>query len=302
MRKSSVIALIVGAAIMLAGVILALVGFNMAKSQDVPIYEDNFNEEGHKVEKYDLGQYNNKNTLNINIRKAKVVVMFSEDDSYVEMSDFANYTYSFSSDSNAIDIRGTEGNPLASFRGITRGHLDFKGLRFFLRLDAFKDAEQRVTVYLNSNKVASLRDLNINLEEGAVFVKGFEDAPELHLNINVNKGDVTLNKISEADADIRIGEGNLETLRVKLDKANIDIKNGSANAEIVPGSKVSAELGNGSLTVDGKETETPYSDVYGNIKSQNKSETVLKIENGSAALRKTEYQPPADKTEETDKK
>lgn len=296
MRKSSVIALIVGACLVLAGVIVAIVGVQMSKSQAIPLYEDNIDEEGNKIDLYDLGQYANKNTLNLKLKKAKVEVYYSKEESSIELRNFANYSYAFTSDGNSLTIDNTSSNPLISFKSITKGDLHFNGLRFFSRLGAFDGDEQRVIVKLNANKVKEISNIYIEVEEGAVFIKGFPEAAA-KFDIKMGEGNVALNKTYASTLNVNIAKGDFSTFKSKADFANVIIGTGSVDAELAWGSKVTVEIDSGLLTIDGENQELPYTKVYGDSEGS-RNEFVLKSKNGDVALRASEYTKPKSATPE----
>lgn len=229
MKTTSIVALILGAILMISGYILCTQGEKKAEEQGIELFTSNKNENGDRVT---VMQYDPTalDKIAIDLREGDVYVCEGEEPK-IEIYNLFEGGY----------IRGLSGGMLMV--NDTLGIMDiikegavgisFEGLRDILHEIDLSGAQKKIIVYVPYG--ATLNAIQVNALNGNVFVEDIHDM-SADIILGTEKGNISVLNASTSlriqakavEGDISIKGSFANDIRVSSENGNVAVKSGSA--------------------------------------------------------------------------
>ncbi len=243
MKPTSIIFLIISVVLVIGGFATAGVAKQFAASEGIDLSVTADENSQSATFRYEYGN-DTVEKITVSVKNADVNIIGGSDKPYVELINFTEGMYSFSSGNRVIEIK--DGMDFTSVSGIMSVVGTFRGLRSFVNYYYMKDFQKTVNIYICDanpiNKVEVLldagqvsisditaaADYSVKLDAGNVnmkninttsFVKVSVDAGQIDIDecvikdceLDVDIGSISINaKTERLDADIDVGDFNLE--------------------------------------------------------------------------------------------
>ena len=195
----------------------------MAAAEGIELVNKQTDEENH-VFTYEYGD-DSIGRITLNIKDAEVNIIGGASDSYIELINFADGMYEFSSANNILSI--SNNSNLSSLNGIASMAMNFKGLRSLVSYYNISGRDKIVNVYISDE--CPVKIVSCELDTGAVTIE--DGSTQTDYNIMLGEGDLTLRSIattSVVGAEIGTGDILLDTCRIS--NFNAEIEKGSVEA------------------------------------------------------------------------
>ncbi len=192
MKPTSIIFLAMSLILLFGGFMTCKVAESMADKQGVKIYSQELDKNGDAVYTYNLSS-EEITKLTLTFSGVNIKVHYTENDSYIKLTNFSTSSYSTSLSGNVVSVDGTVGaiSTLIDFSG---GGISFKGLRYLFLDEPDQSRERSVDLYLSSK--SSIKTIEIKSTKGGVMLDGLDGRFDFF--IDAADGDVTLNNITNA--------------------------------------------------------------------------------------------------------
>ncbi len=209
MRKTSIIAIIVAFALMIAGAICCAIGATAAKNENFMLFPET--ENGESVFVYELDG-SNISRITISAGEAKIRLTRGGERSYVKIKNYnANY-YRLNEENTTLSFAEID-DVLSMFKfweGIT-----FKGMRYFISSGI--DRADAHEIEINLTEGYALRSMLLNLDKGDISLDEFS-----------LDGDITMNI---TDGQLHISNGQISgTVSVNMTSGTAEISDLNAHA------------------------------------------------------------------------
>lgn len=257
MKPTSIIFLIVAAALILCGTVTCAVASAQAKAQDIALFE-NSDADGNYVAQYAVTG-SSVNRIDLRLSEATVNIIGGAQSSYIEMYNFPTNSYRYSQTGGAVSLADSvDFTDLTSIFTLLSDGLKFDGMRQYFRFNSDNEREKIVNVYLSNTE--AVKRLDITLGTGQIIMKGCNVAADF--NLKINSGDCTVtesNGFSALNADIERGnfsyDGDLANgaLRATLGTGNAQVRASRLNSR-----NVELVCNEGVVSYDGSERGSSY--------------------------------------------
>lgn len=223
MKVTSIVFLVISILLVIGGSVVLNKSVEMADEKNIDLFKQTLRDNGDLVETIELSD-ENTSKININLKNTDINIIGNSEKSYVEVINFNAIEYSTYNNNRTFNI---ENDLISAVIGRAEGgSIQFDGVRDYLRNDEYNKNEKRVNIYLSSQCVVKIFDINI--ENGNVTVENLDWLCDFYSVINegsfackntpkisfvkaqIKKGDVRLDKAYVANADINIENGNIE--------------------------------------------------------------------------------------------
>ncbi|MCQ2432279.1 MAG: DUF4097 domain-containing protein [Clostridia bacterium] len=221
MKPSSIIFLIVSVAVIVAGLVLCTAGINMAREQDIALFEtDVIVEDGDVVRTEVFDTEITK--VKMNLTDVSVTVKPSKTgETYLELRNFRLGTFDASVQNKILIIDNS--TSLFSLMHIAEGSFNFRGLRHYLTDKTSTNTEKSVCLYLAPE--TELKSLDITASSGYMNIEGFTTNTDY--NVSVVNGSVRLADLqTRSNTSISTDNGYVVYNSVRSNKVNVVIGNG----------------------------------------------------------------------------
>ncbi len=225
MKPTSIIFLIVAAVLVVTGFITAGVAKQLAVSEGIELVASASDENESHSYTYDYDS-DNIAKIAVSVRDANVNIIGGSTKPYIELINFSEGMYEFSSSNRILSINDSA--DFTSFSGIASIATNFKGLRSFVNYFKMSGLEKTVNIYLSP------------------------DYPVNVVDCFVGEGEVTIGEsLTSTDYNVDIGVGKLIVQNINTTSAlGITIGTGSASVKDSAIAKMTATVSAGSLSID----------------------------------------------------
>lgn len=201
MKPTSIIFLIMAAALILTGTVTCLVASNRAEKEGVQLFES-INEQGDYYETRTITG-SAINCATICADAADVHIIGGADTTRVETVNFSPNACKFVQSGNQVTV-GDAVN-LTSIMSYLSNGFEFNGLRQYFHFS--RDDNRHKTIYLYISETDHINSVEIDISAGNVVIENVGKA--LDYKINVGMGDVTVNLDTVSEMRVNIKRGNL---------------------------------------------------------------------------------------------
>lgn len=247
MKKKTKIVLIASGAIVLLGIILCIVGSAIASSggeQLFPVKTEAGSCYTYTFKSNDIGR------VSFNAQKAKVNIIGSADESFIEIIDFDENLSTFTNSNAMVTFR--ESADFSSALRFWEGGFSFKGLRYFLRsgknpdggtINVYLSDDVKVKVFdieLVSGKISisdidNLADYNITLGTGSVSLKNITSASAVNITAtDATQCPIALDNVSSSTLCVKAPIADVKASSLSAENCDITVKTGSFNGDFSP--------------------------------------------------------------------
>ncbi len=241
MKPTSVIFLILAAALIVSGAVVCSVAQSKAKSENVSIFCYEYNENGEPTEKIDLTT-ENINKISVSLADCDIEIVTGAEKSELELVNFEKYKYSLSTSDSELALSDSIG--IKSVIRFSSGSFSFEGLRYIFPFGG----KGKPKIAEGTQRRAILRLADTTVVRNAA--------------IEIENGDVSLNGLTlKADFDVSVENGNISVVsdssavsyKLTVKNGNIDISDPAFSGSAT----VRAEKGDISISVN-KSSECEY--------------------------------------------
>lgn len=215
MRKTSIIAIIVAFALMIAGAICCAVGSAASKKEGFMLFPET--ENGESVLTYELDG-RSIGRITISAGKAKIRLTRGGERSYVKIKNYnANY-YRLNEENTTLSF--TEINDVLSMFKFWEG-ISFKGMRYFI--SSGTDRADSHEIEINLTEEYALRSVSLNLEKGDISLDNFSLDGDITMKVNEGRVNISNGQISGAvSVSMSDGEADISGLNARTVSVNTD--------------------------------------------------------------------------------
>lgn len=267
MKPTSIIFLIVSLVLVIAGFTVAGVAKQIAAAEGIDLNVRADEDKEAAPFKYEYGD-DSIGKIKVDVRAARVNIIGGAEKAYVELTNFTEGMYRFSSGNRVLEIN--DDMDISSLSGIASLATNFRGLRSFISYYNMRSLTKTVTIYVcDANPVnvveisldagdVSIRDItastdyNIEIDAGDMTMVNVNTTSAV--SVNIDAGKITVDECSIKDCELDVDIGDI-SVRAKTDRLDADIDAGNFNLEYMD----SFELVNlnlyaivGTITVDGE--------------------------------------------------
>ena len=225
MKPSSLIYLVFAVAIIFVGLFICSAASAAASASGSELFNSKQNDEGDLVFTYDFSADNVKR-LSIETLGADVMIEKTSGNSYIELVNFADGSYTFSHTNRIVSV--TNNTNLSSILQFGTNGFHFDGLRHYLRGTVDTAKPKSVRVYVGPDSV--LQSVDVSLQSGDFSIRNI--SVQCDYKISVTDGETSVFSLYNAGS-------------LKFDGNNSDLEIKNADCDIFSGS-----LHNGSITAD----------------------------------------------------
>lgn len=225
MKPTSIIFLIVAAVLVITGFVTAGIAKQLAVSEGIELVASVSDESENYIYTY---QYDSDNIakISVNVRNANVNIIGGSTKPYIEIINFSEGLYEFSSSNRILSIN--DSTDFTSLSGITSIATNFKGLRSFVNYFKLSGLEKTVNIYLSPDYPVNVVDCSVGA--GEVNIK--ESLTSTDYNVDIAAGKLTVENITTTSA-----------LGITVDAGSVSIKDSTV-------SKMTATVSTGSMSID----------------------------------------------------
>ena len=189
MKPSTVIYIAVSILIMLLGMFICSAATAAAEASGTDIYYSKENEAGDMVFTYDFTE-DNVRKLSIETLDANVNIIKVNGNSYIELINFADGTYTFSHTNRIVSL--TNNTNLSNLLQFGTNNFYFDGLRHYLRGVADSTKEKTVNVYVGSD--SAIQSVVLSATSGNISLSSMSGSCDY--NITASDGKVEISSLS----------------------------------------------------------------------------------------------------------
>ncbi len=274
MKPVSIIFLIVGLVLIIAGFIVAGVASDNAEKENIMLLSDK-SEDGQSYTFREYYSNENITGIKIDVNDAEINIIGGSDKAYAELVNFRGGTYELSGERTLTISNSTGKDSVDNIFSMVKS---FKGLHGFLDYMRFSGEGKKI-INIHVCDGNSIKNIECNSKDGAVRVTNMK--ADCNYSVNLTKGNfwasgietdelVTVN-IKEGNVIIESGrmgsfkvddkKGNLKAKSVEIN--TVDVKLGAGNAEIrykdaIPSADTTLYTGQGLINYAGEEKGNNY--------------------------------------------
>lgn len=240
MKPTSIVFLIVAIVLVIGGFATAGVAKQMAAREGIELGYTPSEDGADLVFTYEYGA-DSIGKINIDLDGADVNIIGGAAKPYVELINFAEGMYEFSSTNRVMTIK--DGTDFTSWSGLATLAMNFKGLRSFVNYSSMKDLERTVNVYVCEENPVKIVD--ISLDAGNVSIKDSVSATDY--NLDIDAGEVIFENVSTASAvTVELDAGNVNVTGCDFERFTVELDSGNVNAKASV-NRLDAEIGSGAF-------------------------------------------------------
>lgn len=240
MKPTSIVFLIVAIVLIIGGFATAGVAKQMAAREGIELSYNPGKDAEDLVFTYEYGE-DSIGKITVDLDSADVNVIGGAAKPYVELINFADGMYEFSSTNRVMTIK--DGTDFTSWSGLATLAMNFKGLRSFVNYGSMKDLERTVNIYVCEENPVKIVD--VSLDAGVVSIK--DSASSTDYNVSLDAGEVTFENVSTASAvTVELDAGNVNVTGCDFERFTVELDSGNVNAKASV-NRLSAEIGTGAF-------------------------------------------------------
>ena len=239
MKPASIIFLIVAILFCIGGYACVSVGKSRAAAEGIDLFAGTADADSDYIYKYDFSQ-DEIGKVAINLKEATVNIIGGSSKSYIELINFAEGMYEFSSSNKILTV--SNNSDFSQITDMASLVFNFKGLRSLVNYTQVRDRAKTVNVYVSDE--AAVKIFECKLKAGNVSVSGISTQSDY--NVTLDAGNLTLEKLTTGSAaNISINAGDLTIDDCSITNVAIEMKKGDAELITTTADRLSAKLGEG---------------------------------------------------------
>lgn len=238
MKPTSIIFLIVSVFLIIGGFATAGIAKQLAASDGVVLTDEMSEEAGGYIYNYEYGK-DSIGRITVNVKEADVNIIGGAEKPYVELLNFPEGMYEFSSSNRILSIKNN--TDLSDLSNIANMAMNFRGLRSFVGFMNMRSLPKTINIYMSAANPVKIVDCQI--QNGNVVLENC-NAPSDY-NISIGDGNLNVSRIDTASAlNVTVDSGNVEISQSDISKLSVELEKGSVSAEALFDT-VEAKIGKG---------------------------------------------------------
>lgn len=228
MKPTSIIFLIVSIVLVIGGFATAGVAKQLAAAEGIELGEGISDDGENVVYTYEYDA-DNIGKISINVKEATVNVIGGAAKPYIELVNFPEGMYDFSSSNRVITLNDSA--EFTSLSGLASLAMNFKGLRSFVNYYNMMELERTVNIYLCEDYPVNVID--VTAMGGSVNIK--DNATSTDYNIDIAVGELNMDNIhtsSSVSVEVETGDINLNGCEIEQMSAKLGVGSIKMNAHI----------------------------------------------------------------------
>ena len=222
MKPTSMIFLVLALILVFGGFMTCNIAKSMAASQNIPLYDQEFDENGDAVYRYAIAD-DSVTKLNLVFSDIDVTVIGGAPSSYVELKNFNVTSYRTTLSGGTVTVNGTA-SLTSSLIDMSGGGIRFRGLRYFLLKKPAENSVRSATVYIS--KDAMLQTVSLTLTNGKAFFSGISNS--IDYSVILTNADVLFDRVTTMSvANLNVTDGNVDMTSSRFVSVTANIKNGN---------------------------------------------------------------------------
>ena len=270
MKPSTVIYIAISVLIMLIGMFICSAATASAEASNTDIYYSKENEAGDMVFTYDFTE-NNIRKLSIETLDADINIYKVQGNSYIELINFADGTYTFSYTNRIVSL--TNNTNLSNLLQFGTNNFYFDGLRHYLRGISDPNKSKTVNVYVGSD--SAIQSVVLSAASGDISLASMTNTCDYSITVSDGKADIS--SITSAGTFEFSGDNaSLSVKDIVCDSFKASVHNGNiSTSNMSSANSVYANTDAGNITLGLTRPITEYKaklnsvkgtvSVYGNI-------------------------------------
>ncbi len=224
--------------LIIGGFATAGVAKQIAASEGVSLTDEISSEDGAYVYSYDYSR-DSIGRITVNVRDAEINIIGGADKPHIELINFPEGMYEFSSTNRILTVKNT--TDFSDPSNIANLAMNFRGLRSFVSYYNIGSLPKTVNIYVCESNPVKIIDAEV--EAGTVSLENCSISADY--NISVGQGDVSVSGIDTVSAvNISIDRGNAVLSDCEIGKLSVSIGSGSVDAEAIV-DKLTAQIESG---------------------------------------------------------
>ncbi|MCI8386846.1 MAG: DUF4097 domain-containing protein [Clostridiales bacterium] len=241
MKPTSIIFLIVAVILAIGGFTTMRIAESLAKQEGIELVVDTHDDDEDYVFKYEYDA-DSIGKIALNIKDAKVNVIGGADKPYIELVNFPEGMYEFSSANRILTV--SNNSDLSSLSNIANMAMNFKGLRSLVNYRNINDRDKTVNIYLCDDYPVKI--VECKLGNGNVQIE--KNSTQTDYNIEIGKGHLSIADVKTTSLfNISIEEGDVLLENCTADGMTLKLENGSIDIVTSAFTKITSELENGNF-------------------------------------------------------
>lgn len=226
----------------LSGLVTMRIAEGIAKNEGVELLNETASDSDDYIFTYEY-EADSVGKISVNVKNAKVNVIGTSAKSYIELINFPEGTYEFTSSNRIITINNN--SDFSSISSIASMALNFKGLRSIVNYINVSGREKMVNIYLSEDFPVKVIDCKV--QTGEVLIE--KCSSQTDYNIEIGTGVLSINNIntsSVVNATLETGDVLIENCFIGNLAANVGTGDiGIITSDIV---NITTELENGDFS------------------------------------------------------
>lgn len=240
MKPASIIFLIVAAVLALGGLVTMRIAEGIAKKDGVELIDETVADSDSYIFTYGY-EADNIGKISVNVKDAKVNIIGGSSKPYIELVNFAEGMYEFSSSNRIITI--SNNSDFSSISNIASLAFNFKGLRSLVNYLNINGRDKTVNIYLSENypikvveckvksgevkveKCSSQTDYNLDIASGVLNADNVSTTSAM--NIKLETGNVMLENCVVGNFVAKVGTGDININTSDIKMMTTELNNGN---------------------------------------------------------------------------
>lgn len=239
MKPASIIFLIVAILFCIGGYACMSIGKSRAAAEGIDLFAGTADEDSDYVYKYDFSE-DEIGKIAVNLKEATVNIIGGSSKSYIELVNFAEGMYEFSSSNKILTVNNN--SDFSQITDMASLIFNFKGLRSLVNYTQVRDRAKTVNIYVSDEQAIKIYECK--LVTGNVKISGVTTQSDF--NATVTTGDVTLENITNGStANISLEAGDLTFDDCSVASIIIDQKKGDSELITTTADRLSVKIAEG---------------------------------------------------------
>jgi len=239
-KPTSIIFLVVSIILVITGFSVVGVAQGMANTEGIELVNTPDDDAGNYIYRYDYDS-DSIGKITVNVKDAKINIIGGAAKPYVELVNFADGMYEFSSANRNLMI--SNNSDYTKMSGIASLVMNFKGLRSLINYYNISGLQKTVNIYLCADY--PVKSVDCRLDSGDIEIRDCTTATDYIAEIGT--GNLTVTNVSSTSTlNAAIGTGNVTVDQSSFSAGDFTITTGNVDASAVI-KKLTAKIDTGDL-------------------------------------------------------
>lgn len=242
MKPASIIFLIVAILFCIGGYACMSVGKSRAAAEGIDLFAGSADADSDYIYTYNYSD-DEIGKIAVNLKEATVNIIGGSPKAYVELINFAEGMYEFSSSNRILTINNN--SDFSQITDMMSLVFNFKGLRSLVNYTQVRDRPKTVNIYVSDDQAVKI--FECKLARGDVKVS--DNSSQSDYNITISEGNLRIEGITTGSAaNISIGTGDVTLDDCSVRNISIELKKGDARLITTTADRLTANLGEGDFS------------------------------------------------------